>query len=141
MLYSKDGLHLTEQFEGCRLVAYPDIKGVWTIGYGHTRGVSYGDVITQEQADTYLMADIQVAVAHVNAGVKVPLTQNEFDALVDFLFNVGGGAFDSSTMLRQLNAGNYQSAADQFVVWDHAGGKVIADLLRRREVEKQDFIS
>lgn len=141
MQYSKNGLSLTEGFESCLLTAYQDIKGVWTIGYGHTRGVNPGMTITQGQAEQYLLADVQVAVSLVNAGVKVPLTQGEFDALVDFVFNVGGGNFDSSTMLRQLNAGNYQSAAGQFDAWDHASGKVVAGLLRRREAEKQEFNS
>lgn len=141
MQYSKNGLTLTEGFESCRLVAYQDIKNIWTIGYGHTRGVYPGMTITPEQAEQYLLADVQVAIAIVNASVKVPLTQGEFDALVDFVFNVGGGNFETSTMLRQLNAGNYQSAAAQFDSWDHASGQVVAGLLRRREAEVQEFNS
>ena len=96
-------------------------------------------VWTQEQADAQLLKDIQNAVDHVNRLVTVPLSQGEYDALVDFIFNVGSGNFDRSALLRLLNAGNYQVAAAQFDLWDHAGGKVVAGLLRRREAEKAEF--
>jgi lysozyme len=138
--YSRTGEQLTEHFEGCRLTAYQDVKGLWTIGVGHTGPeVCEGLVWTQEQADAQLLKDIQNAVDHVNRLVTVPLTQDEFDALVDFIFNVGSGNFDRSALLRLLNAGDYQGAAAQFDLWDHAGGKVVAGLLRRREAEKAEF--
>ena len=141
MEYSKNGLSLTEQFESCRLTAYPDSKGVPTIGWGHTAGVYPGQTITQEQADDFLMADVQNAVAHVNNLVHIQLTQNEFDALVDFAFNCGCGAFASSTMLRLLNAGNITGAAYEFQRWDKADGTVVAGLLRRRIAESTEFQS
>ncbi len=140
MIYSKSGLALTEQFESCRLTAYPDIKGVLTIGWGHTgTDVRPGLVITQEQADALLLQDVQNAVNHLNHLVTVPLTQPEFDALVDFCFNAGCGAFAGSTLLRLLNSGDYAGAAKQLELWDHAGGKVVAGLLRRRQAEAAEF--
>lgn len=141
MQYSKQGLALTEQFEGCRLTAYLDQVGVPTIGYGHTRGVHLGMTCTQEQAEAWLREDIALCEQDVNTHVKVPLTQGEFDALVDFSFNLGCQSLNGSTLLRLLNAGNYAGAAAQFDLWDHAGGQVVAGLLRRREAEEQLFQS
>ena len=139
MEYSLDGLHLTESFEGCRLQAYLDSVGVPTIGYGHTHGVTLGMTCTQEQAEQWLQQDIQVAAQAVNRMVTVALTQPEFDALVDFTFNLGTGSLQHSTLLRLLNAGNYKGAAAEFEKWDRAGGKVMAGLLRRRQAEEQMF--
>lgn len=140
LTYSGDGLALTEQFEGCRLSAYQDQAGVWTIGYGHTGpDVVPGMTITSDQAQSLLMGDISGAAACVNRVVNVPLAQPEFDALVDFVFNLGPGAFEGSTMLRLLNSGDFTAAAAEFQKWDHAGGKVVAGLLRRREAEEAMF--
>jgi lysozyme len=139
MTYSKTGLHLTQQFESCRLVAYPDSKGVPTIGWGHTFGVKLGDTCTQEQADAWLMQDVQHSVLTVNRLVTVQLTQPEFDSLCDFVFNCGSGNFASSTLLKLLNAGDYQGAAHEFERWDKSGGKELAGLLRRRVAEEQEF--
>ncbi len=134
--YSSNGLSLTEQFEGVRLTAYQDQVGVWTIGYGHTGpDVHPGLVITQDQATALLAADVADAAACVNQNVTFQLTQNEFDGLVDFVFNLGKGAFEQSTLLRDLNAGDCTAAAAQFDAWDHAGGMVVAGLLRRRQAE------
>jgi lysozyme len=141
MQYSKIGLkQLTEAFESCRLVAYPDVRGVWTIGWGHTGPeVCEGLVWTQVQADAQLLKDIQRATDSVNRSVWVPITQGEFDALVDFTFNVGCAAFQKSTMLKMINAGAYQAAAKEFEKWDYAGGQQIAGLLRRRKAEETVF--
>lgn len=138
--YSTNGLSLTERFEGCQLTAYQDQVGVWTIGYGHTGpDVAQGLTITMDQAQALLMRDVGSAVACVNKVVAVQLTQGEFDALVDFVFNLGTAAFQGSTMLRLLNAGEYANAATQFDLWDHAGGAVVAGLLRRRQAETALF--
>jgi lysozyme len=138
--YSKAGLKLTESFEACRFIAYRDIKGVWTIGWGHTGpDVHPGMVITEAEADLLLAKDVQTAVDAVNRLVTVDITQAEFDALVDFTFNIGVRALTSSTLLRALNAGDFQAAADRFDEWDHAGGQVIAGLLRRRQAETEMF--
>jgi lysozyme len=142
MNYSKDGMKLTEGFESCRLTAYPDLKGVWTIGYGHTgHEVVEGLTWTQEHADSELLADVQHAADCVTCVVKIQITQDEFDALVDFTFNAGCHAFMTSTMLMKINAGDITGAAEEFDRWDHASGKVVAGLLRRREAETALFTS
>lgn len=145
MEYSKDGLHLTERFEGCRLVAYPDPGSggdPWTIGYGHTGpNVVEGLEITQDQAEQYLVQDIKQAEANVNAVVHVELTQEEFDALVDFAFNCGCRNLDSSTLMKKLNAGDYEGASHEFIKWDMAAGHHMSGLLKRREAEAAMFIS
>lgn len=140
--YSGKGLALTEQWEGCRLTAYQDQVGVWTIGYGHTGAdVTPGLAITQQQAEALLAKDVLTAARCVNTMVKLQLTQCEFDALVDFVFNLGTGAFSRSTLLADLNSGNLAGAAAQFESWDRAGGVVVAGLLRRRQAEAGLFQS
>jgi lysozyme len=139
MEYSPDGLRLTESFEGCRLQAYLDSVGVPTIGYGHTHGVTMGMTCTQEQAQQWLQQDVQIAVQAVNKMATVPLTQQQFDALVDFTFNLGTGSLQHSTLLRLLNAGDYHGAAGEFEKWDKAGGKVLPGLLKRRKAERDMF--
>jgi lysozyme len=137
MLYGKDGLHLTQGFEKCRLVPYKDSGGVWTNGWGNTHGVVPGQAITQFKADADLLVNVQSAVDTVNRLVKVPLTQHQFDALVDFCFNAGEPNFASSTLLRILNAGDYDGAAKQFARWDVAGGVHLLGLQRRRAGETE----
>lgn len=139
-VYSKSGLTLTERFEACRLTAYQDIRGIWTIGWGHTGPeVVEGLVWTQEQADNQAMLDTLRSANTVNRFVTYPINQSEFDGLVDFAYNVGCGALESSTLLRDLNAGDVAGAAQQFEVWDHAAGQVVAGLLRRRLAEEAEF--
>lgn len=143
MNYSKNGLHLTENFEGLRLTAYPDPAthgDPWTIGYGHTGAeVHQGMTITQEQAEEFLMQDVQKAVQTVNLKIHTDLTQNEFDALVDFVFNCGAGNFAGSTLLKKINAGDMEGAALEFQKWDKAAGHVMAGLVRRRQAETDLF--
>jgi len=142
MKYSKDGLALTESFESCKLVAYQDVKGVWTIGWGHTGVlVRPGLTCTQEQADAWLLEDCAAAEQAVNRFVCVAINQHEFDALVDFAFNCGITAFANSTLLKKLNSGDIPGAAHEFEKWDHASGKVVAGLLRRRLAEEKEFLS
>ena len=133
------GLDLTKKFEGCRLVAYRDTGGVLTIGYGHTRKVYEGQVITQDEADRLLMCDIQDAVDAVNDHVTVDVTQGQFNALVDFTFNCGVSAFKGSTMLKKLNAGDYKGAHDEFDRWIYDNGMRYAGLQRRRDAEQEAF--
>ena len=143
MNYSKNELHLTENFEGLRLTAYPDPAthgDPWTIGYGHTGAeVHQGMTITQEQAEEFLMQDVQKAVQTVNLKVHTDLTQNEFDALVDFVFNCGAGNFAGSTLLKKINAGDMEGAALEFQKWDKAAGHVMAGLVRRKQAETDLF--
>lgn len=139
LFYTLDGLHLTEQFESCRLVAYQDSTGVWTCGWGHTAGVTATTTCTQEQADQWLQDDIAWAARVVNHLVTFQLTQDEFNAVTDFVFNAGSGNFASSTLLKLLNEGDMVNAPVEFDKWDHAGGQVVAGLLRRREAETAEF--
>jgi lysozyme len=139
MRYSVTGLALTEKSEGCSLTAYQDSGGVWTNGYGNTHGVVPGSTITQQQAAADLSANIQNSVNDVNQLVTVQLTQGEFDALVDFDFNLGRGSLATSTLLSRLNAGEFAEAAAQFDRWDRCDGTVLAGLLRRRQGETAEF--
>jgi lysozyme len=142
LTYSKTGLHLTEQFEGCRTSAYQDVRGVWTIGYGHTGpDVHNGLAISLDQAEELLLGDVSDAASCVNEAVLVALQQDEFDALVDFAFNCGTTALRGSTLLVDLNAGDFAKAADQFLGWDRCDGNVVAGLLRRRMAEQALFTS
>jgi lysozyme len=140
MKYSKDGLHLTEGFESCRYTSYKDSKGVWTIGWGHTKGVRSGMHCDDAMALGWLLMDVATAEQAVNLFVEVDISQEEFDALVDFVFNLGSGNFLRSTLLVKLNAGDFLGAADEFLRWDLCGGKELAGLLRRREAEKELFL-
>ena len=137
--YSKNGLALTESSEGVRLSAYQDSVGVWTIGYGHTKGVSAGMTCSLPQAEQWLLQDVQECVDHINQDVTVKLTQGQFDALVDFSFNLGIGALERSTLLKMVNAGDFSGAAKQFPLWDKAGGKVVEGLFKRREADETMF--
>jgi len=137
--YTKSGLELTEQFESCRLSAYLDSAGIPTIAWGHTAGVKLGDTCTQAQADAWLLEDLQSAVNTVNRLVTYPVGQNIFDSLCDFVYNVGSGNFEHSTLLQLLNQGELSAAAAQFERWDRAGGVEVAGLLRRRQAEEALF--
>jgi lysozyme len=140
LTYSSDGLHLTESFEGCKLTAYRDVKGVLTIGYGHTGPEVFpGMTITQAQAEQFLAADIIWASNFVNRNVTVVLTQHQFDSLVDLTFNIGVGNFLHSTLLKLINAGVPAQAALQFASWCKSGGQYIAGLARRRQAEAKLF--
>ena len=132
-------LDLIKHFEGCYLTAYLCPANVWTIGYGHTKTAKQGMVITQEEADRLLEQDVAWVKAAVIGAVKVPLTANQTSALYSFVFNVGAGAFRSSTLLRKLNAGDYTGAQGQFRRWNKAGGKVLRGLTRRRAAEAKLF--
>ena len=141
--YSEVCIALVKSFEGCDLTGYPDVRGVPTIGYGHTGpSVKIGDVITQEQADAYLALDLDRAAHVIQLWTAIPLTQNQFDALTDFQYNTGG--FQGSTLHRLLNQGNILGAADQFMVWDKAeiNGQLVAlpGLTLRRAAERALFL-
>lgn len=137
--YSDQGLEITKHFEGLKLSAYQDQGGTWTIGYGHTGSARRGQIITEEEAERLLREDILTAVDCVNRLVLVPLNQNQFDALVDWTFNLGCGRLRSSTLLRHLNASNYEAAAGEFKRWVHIGKVVSAGLVRRRAQNEQTF--
>lgn len=136
-----DGIRLIKSFEGLRLTAYQDSVGVWTIGYGTTRGVTPGMTISTAQAEQFLRQDVAKFEEAIRTSVKVPLNDNQFSALVVFTYNVGSGAFRNSTLLKKLNAKDYTGAADEFLRWNKAGGKVLAGLTRRRNAERALFLS
>lgn len=145
MKTSQVGIELISSFEDLKLNAYDDGVGVWTIGIGTTvypNGVKVkkGDTCTLDQAKEYFAHDLKRFESSVNNLVKVPLTQNQFDALVSLAYNIGSGAFKNSTLLKKLNAKDYAGAADQFLVWNKGGGKVMKGLVRRREAERALFL-
>ncbi len=135
-----NGLNLIKEFEGLRLQAYKCPADIWTIGYGHTAGIGPDDVITEAQAISLLCQDVVASEQAVNQYVHVPLTQNQFDALVSFIFNLGVGNFLTSTLLKKLNAGDYDGAVQEFERWIHANGKALPGLVRRREAERVLFL-
>lgn len=146
MKISNKGISLIEEFEGKRLRAYDDGIGVFTIGIGTIRypngkKVQKGDVITEQQAQEFLLHDLKNFEKVINDVVKVPLTQNQYDAIVSLTYNIGSAAFSKSTLLRKLNARDYKGASEQFLVWNKAGGKVMRGLMRRREAERNLFLS
>lgn len=138
--YDQTGLTFTEAEEGEKLVAYQDGGGVWTIGDGHTGpDVHPGLVITKAQAQALLKGDVVRTEIGVKKYVNVPITQDEYDACVDFSFNLGVGNFQRSTLLKKLNAGDFEGAAEQFLVWNRVAGKASTGLTRRRLAEKELF--
>lgn len=138
---SERGIELIKAHEGLRLEAYRDSVGVLTIGYGHTHGVLEGQAITEQEADAMLREDLKAAENCVEHLVCVPLTQGEFDALCSFAFNLGCSALRNSTLLKKLNDSDYDGAAAEFSRWNHAGGKVLDGLTKRRSAEAERFES
>ena len=137
---SEAGLALTRRFEGLRLQAYQDSAGVWTIGYGHTGPeVKPGQRISELEAEALLRADMTAAVKCANRAVEVEISQAQFDALADFCFNVGRGAFLQSSLLRYVNQENFQAVVVQFGNWVYAGGMRVEGLARRRAAEAAMF--
>ena len=135
MNISNEGISLIKKFEGCELEAYQDAVGVWTIGYGHTKDVRQGMSITKEQADNMLINELEEYCDHVEKAVTVDLTQNQFDALVSWTYNLGPTNLNASTMLKVLNNKNYDQVPAQIKRWNKAGGQVLQGLVRRREAE------
>ncbi len=135
------GLKLLTTFEGCRLDAYDDGVGVWTIGYGHTENVVPGMTITQSQADEFLRQELEKFESYVDDLVKVNLNADQFSALVCFCYNVGPDDFGNSSLLRLLNAGDFATSANQFLRWNKGGGEPMLGLTRRRLAERSLFQS
>lgn len=137
MRLSAAGLDLIKRSEGFRAKTYMDVAGFATIGYGHrlAHTESYPEGITEMQAGVILAWDVHEAEQAVLELVKVPLTQGQFDALVDFVFNLGAGRLEKSTLLCDLNAGNYAAAGRQLLLWDHAGDVEVAGLKTRRAAD------
>ncbi|BEO71844.1 lysozyme [Serratia marcescens] len=146
MNISKNGIELIKRFEGLELKAYQDSVGVWTIGYGWTQTVdgkkiAPGMRIDQATADRLLKCGVVQYEQGVNQLVKVRITQGQFDALVSFAYNLGLRSLSTSTLLRKLNNGDTQGAADEFGRWVNAGGKRLDGLVTRRAAERRMFLS
>ncbi|MGZ2746931.1 lysozyme [Burkholderia stagnalis] len=137
------GIELIKHFEGLRLARYLDAVGKPTIGYGHLilPHEQFTRPLTQAEADALLRNDLRSAELNLRKLVHVPITQQQFDALMSFVFNLGAGRLRSSTLLRYLNAGASARAADQFLVWNKAGGRPLAGLTKRRQAERALFLS
>ena len=135
MNISQEGLSLIKKFEGCELKAYKCAAGVWTKGYGSTKGVKEGDTLTQEEADELLLHEMEEYEGYINDLVKVPLEQCMFDALVAWVFNLGPTNFSSSSLLRVLNEKKYEEVPYEIKRWNKAGGEVLNGLIRRRKAE------
>jgi lysozyme len=140
MSVSQNCIAITKQFEGCKFTAYKCPAEKWTVGYGHTGPDVYeGLTIDQVRADQILMIDMIGAQNTVNNFLKVQVNQNQFDALCDFVFNVGAGNFKSSTLLKLVNEKKFDEAAKEFANWTKGGGKVLPGLVKRRAAEAELF--
>ncbi len=132
---SEEGIALLKHFEGCELNAYQDSVGVWTIGYGHTKGVERGMKISQEEAESMLQQELEHEYEDYISDIDQELTQCQFDALVCWVYNLGPTNLRSSNMLKEIIAGNMDLVPFQMKRWDKAGGKVLLGLTRRRNAE------
>lgn len=146
MKLSQKGLELIKKYEqgpggGPALEAYLCPARVWTLGWGHTKGVRFGQMATEEQCNRFLLEDCDVAEAAVNNLVRAPLLQREFDALVSFVFNLGSGNFFSSTLRKKLNRMDYAGAAEEFPRWNKSNGVALKGLTARRLDEKTLFLT
>lgn len=144
MKLSQRGIDLIKQFEGYSSKAYPDPAtggAPWTIGYGTTKGVKPGMVITAQQAEKMLRDDVAKFESGVSSLITAPTTQGQFNAMVSLAYNIGLGNFGKSTLLKKHNARCYTCAADQFRVWNRANGKVMNGLTKRRAAERQVYMS
>lgn len=140
MEISKNGINLIKKWEGVRLEAYQDIIGVWTIGYGHINGVKAGMKITEKEAEGFLKQDIKSHVGHMEQLIKVPLNQNQFDALASFHFNLGPKILEGTTLLTFINEKKWKEAAEQMKLYMNAGGEPSQGLINRRNDEAALFL-
>jgi len=135
MKTSQKGINLIKSFEGCELQSYKCPAGIWTIGYGYTSGIRAGMKITLREAENLLEIALKEFENCILKLVKVDLTQNEFDSLVSWTYNLGCGSLRKSTMLKYLNANNKDLVPAEMLKWNKAGGRVLKGLIRRREAE------
>ena len=135
MKISKEGIALIKKFEGIELQAYQDSVGVWTIGYGHTKGVKEGDNISLKKAEEMLEEELVEYEGYINNMVELGLEQNQFDALVAWVYNLGPTNLRESTLLKVLNQGLFEEVPFEIKRWNKAGGQVLNGLVRRREAE------
>lgn len=145
MITSPNGIELIKSFEAFRANAYHlevDPPNVWTVGYGYTHGVKPGLTVTEEEATALLCQECRRIESAINPLFQSRVSQNQFDAIVSFTYNLGVGAFQGSTLLKMLNNGDYAGAADQFPKWVHSsGGNILSGLVRRRNAERDLFLT
>lgn len=140
-------VNLVKEFEGCKLEAYQDIVGVWTIGYGTTEGAGLGVVpkagmkITQEEAELLLMSGLKKFAEQIKPKFTREINDNQFGALLSLAYNIGPHAFSRSSALMMVNEGQFVKASDAILLWNKAGGKVSKGLVRRREAERKLFLT
>jgi len=139
MQCNEAGIALIKEFEGCKLTVYLDIVGLPTVGYGHRTDLGVGTEISQDEANDLLSQDLTRFETGVTRLVTVDLTSNQFSALVCFSFNLGLSSLAGSTLLKCVNSGDFEGAAEQFLRWDRAGGQVVEGLERRRQTESALF--
>lgn len=144
MKLNQAGIDLIKSFESLRLEAYPD-PGTggdpWTIGYGHTEGVSQGDTCTEDEANEFLQNDLSKFIQGVTDLLTVELNDNQFSSLISFAFNCGLHNLSGSTLLREINDSNFNHIEKNFEMWDRAAGKVMTGLFRRRKAEADLFMT
>ena len=146
MKVNKAGIDLIKQFEGCKLKAYKDSVGIWTVGYGLTTAAGFievtkGTAITQDEADYYLEKAVEKFAGEIAPAFQTNVSENEFSACVSLAYNIGSPRFKKSSVLKHLNAGDRERAADAFLLWNKAGGKVLKGLERRRAAERKFFLT
>jgi lysozyme len=136
---------IVKQFEGLRLTAYRDPVGLLSIGYGHYNSTpppcTDCMVITEAQADSMLENDLEHILSLIQGHIAVDLTENQLAALLSFAFNLGQNSLINSTLLKEVNSGNFTGAAEEFTLWVHAGGQVLPGLVARRNAEKELFLT
>lgn len=135
MNISKKGIDLIKKFEGCKYTAYQDIVGVWTIGYGFTKGVKFGMTITPEECEARLLEELRAYEAAVTKACIVAPTQTQFDAIVSLAWNIGIAGMSKSSVIRYHNQKDFTNAAKSFGLWNQAGGRVVQGLVNRRAAE------
>ena len=146
MQASQNAINLIKQFEGCRYHPYRDSVGLWTVVYGHLIGdgksLPSGDnrIFTQEEIDSFLVNDLTRTESGINMLLRVPVTQNQYDALCSFCYNLGIGTFQKSTLLKDINAKMWDAAANDLLKFHFAGGVSQPGLVKRRQAEHDLFI-
>jgi lysozyme len=138
-VFHDTNLDLIKKFEGCKLKAYKCPAGVWTIGYGHTKTAKEGMVITKAKAVSLLKKDLRWVKKAVKNSVTVPINKEQTAAIYSLVYNIGGSAWRSSTLLRKLNTGDYEGAGAEFIRWNKATGVILPGLVRRRAAETKLF--
>ena len=146
MIVNQATIDLIKRWEGCKLKAYQDVAGIWTVGYGLTSRAGFIEVgpnttLTQEEADWYLERVVSDFAEKIKPMITAPITENQFGAFVSLAYNIGVGAFQKSSALRRFNAGNLTKVPDAMRMWRKAGGDVVQGLVNRREAEIKLFLT